>query len=98
MALSTGHRGSFGTLHADSASQALIRLEMLIQMGAPHWSLGAIRRLIFQGLQVILCCRKNENGERRLVGAFRLVSLEETGFLLEELDLTSPGTWHWLPR
>jgi pilus assembly protein CpaF len=98
MALSTGHRGSFGTLHADSASQALIRLEMLIQMGAPHWSLGAIRKLIFQGLQVILCCRKNENGERRLVGAFRLVSLEETGFLLEELDLTSPGTWHWLPR
>ncbi len=29
MSLATGHSGSFGTLHAQDAAQALIRLEML---------------------------------------------------------------------
>lgn len=98
LALSTGHRGSFGTLHADHPHQAIIRLEMLVQMGSPHWSLLAIRRLILGSLQVILCCRKDENGKRRLTGAFRIVSLEESGFLMEEVDLTSPQTWNWLPQ
>lgn len=85
MALSTGHRGSFGTLHADDAAQALIRLEMLIQMGAPQWSLEAIRKLIRFGLDAVIVTRKNENGERRFGGLHHLLSLEESGFLLEEI-------------
>ena len=83
MALSTGHSGSFGTLHAEDPAQALIRLEMLIQMGAPHWSLSAIRKLIRMSLDMILVTSKNEIGQRRLRGIYRLTSLEETGFLLE---------------
>ncbi len=35
MMLSTGHKGGLCTLHADSAQQALLRLEMLVQLGAP---------------------------------------------------------------
>ncbi|MBX3041047.1 MAG: CpaF family protein [Bdellovibrionaceae bacterium] len=83
MALSTGHQGSFGTLHADDPGQALLRMEMLIQMGAPHWNLMAIRKLIRLGLHSIIVTGKNENGERRLRGIHRLVSLEDSGFLLE---------------
>lgn len=85
MAISTGHSGSFGTLHADDPAQALLRLEMLIQMGAPHWSLTAIRKLIRFGIQYVLVTGKNENGERRLRGIHRLVSLEDSGFLLERV-------------
>jgi pilus assembly protein CpaF len=84
MALSTGHAGSFGTLHAEDPAQALLRLEMLVQMGAPHWSLTAIRKLIRFGIQQIVVTGKNKNGERRLMGIHRLVSLEDTGFLLEK--------------
>lgn len=86
MALSTGHGGSFGTLHAEDSAQALIRLEMLIQMGASEWSLISIRRLIRMGLQNIIVTGKNKNGERRLMGVHRLVSLEDSGFLLEPED------------
>src|SRR5690606_17788200 len=32
LALSTGHSGSMGTLHAGDAQEALLRLEMLIQL------------------------------------------------------------------
>ncbi len=89
MALATGHAGSFGTLHAQDPQQALIRLEMLIQMGAPQWSLTAIRRLIQLSLDYILVAGREPSGLRIFKGAYRLCSLEDHGFLVEPLDLTS---------
>lgn len=83
MALATGHGGSFGTLHAQDASQALLRLEMLIQMGAPQWGLQAIRRLIQLSLDYVIVTEKSSAGDRRLKGIYRLCSLEDNGFLLE---------------
>lgn len=85
-ALATGHSGSFGTLHAQDAHQAMIRLEMLIQMGAPQWSLQAIRRLIQMSLQYIIVTGKSSEGQRRLQGIYRICSLEENGFLLESVE------------
>ncbi|MFS4459521.1 CpaF family protein [Bdellovibrio sp. HCB2-146] len=85
MALATGHSGSFGTLHAQDAHQALIRLEMLIQMGAPQWSLEAIRRLIQLSLDYIIVAEKTSSGLRRLKGIYRITSLENHGFLLDKL-------------
>lgn len=83
MALSTGHDGSFGSLHASDPQQALIRLEMLIQMGAPQWSLDAIRKLIFLSLDGILVLAKEPNGQRIFKGAYQITSLETSGFLLD---------------
>lgn len=87
MALSTGHRGGMATLHADNARQALYRLEMLIQMGAPQWSTRAIRHLIYFGLQAIVCV-KRVNGERRLDAIHKITSLEDSGFCLERMAVT----------
>lgn len=84
MTLSTGHRGGIGTLHAESARQALYRLEMLIQMGAPQWSTRAIRHLIYFGLQAVVSV-KRQNGIRRLDSIHKIVSLEDTGFCLEQV-------------
>jgi len=85
LALSTGHAGSFGTLHASSPHQALIRLEMLIQLGAPNWSLQAIRRLIQLSLKGIVLVKKDEQGQRRLEGCYEIASLEESGFLVQKI-------------
>lgn len=85
MALATGHKGSFGTLHASDPHQALIRLEMLVQMGAPQWNVNAIRKLIHLSLDYILVVAKNENHQRIFKGAYKITSLEENGFLLERL-------------
>lgn len=90
MALATGHTGSFGTLHAKDAHQALIRLEMLIQMGAPQWSLQAVRRLIQLSLDCVIVTEKNTNGDRRFKGAYRISSLEDYGFILEKLEDLPP--------
>ncbi|RYZ78974.1 MAG: CpaF family protein, partial [Proteobacteria bacterium] len=86
MALATGHGGSFGTLHASDARQALIRLEMLIQMGAPQWNLPAVRRLIHLSLDYILVVEKNAEGKRQFQGIYKICSLEENGFLIEKVQ------------
>lgn len=83
MAFATGHSGCMGTLHADSARQALLRLEMLIQLGAPQWSLHAVRTLIWLSLHAIVVIGRLQTGERRLEGIYRIASLEEIGFLIE---------------
>jgi pilus assembly protein CpaF len=85
MALATGHGGSFGTLHASDPRQALIRLEMLIQMGAPQWNLQAVRRLIHLSLDCILVVEKTPEGKRKFQGTYKICSLEENGFLVEKL-------------
>lgn len=83
LALSTGHAGSFGTLHACNPQQALLRLEMLIQMGAPQWQADIVRKLIGHSLHYIVTVGRNQNGERKLKAIHQLTSVEETGILLE---------------
>lgn len=83
MALSTGHAGSMGSLHALSAQEALLRLEMLIQLGAPDWNLQSIRRLIFLGIKHIVVVGFNENKKRSLKGIYKIAGLENFGLTLD---------------
>lgn len=85
MAFATGHSGCMGTLHSDSARQALLRLEMLIQMGAAQWSPQAVRSLIHLSLHAVVVVTRTSDGGRKLEGIYRLASLEEVGFLLEKI-------------
>jgi pilus assembly protein CpaF len=85
MAFATGHEGSCGTIHATSATEALLRLEMLIQLGAPQWSLDAVRRLLFLSLHYLIVVNKNKLGQRKLEGVYRLSSLESFGITVERI-------------
>lgn len=86
LALSSGHDGSFGSLHAKSASSALLRLEMLIQMGAPQWNINSIRRLIGMTVQYIFVVEKR--GQlRRLGGIYQVGAVEDHGILLTRTDM-----------
>jgi pilus assembly protein CpaF len=84
LTLSTGHSGFLGTLHAKSSREALWRLEMLIQMGAPQWNLDTIRKLIFSSLHGIIVVGRTER-RRQVTEMTRLAGLEAHGFLLEPL-------------
>ena len=87
LALSSGHSGSCCTLHAEDPRQALIRLEMLIQIGAPQWSLQSIRNLIRLSIQWIVICRRDpDTGKRNISGIHSIEGLEPTGFLIDRLD------------
>lgn len=85
MAFATGHRGCMGTLHANSPREALLRLEMLVQMGAPQWNEKTVKQLIHSAIDAIVCVSRTENGERRLESISRVASLEEIGFCFTPL-------------
>ena len=84
MAFATGHTGCMGTLHADSPRQALLRLEMLIQLGAPQWAVHAVRTLIWLSVQAIVVVARSPCGARRLEGIYEIASLEDLGFLIDK--------------
>lgn len=65
-ALSTGHRGSFSTLHANSCKDALRRLETMILMGM-DMPLGAIRGLVASSVDILIHLGRLTTGERRLL-------------------------------
>lgn len=90
LALATGHTGSLGTLHASNARQALLRLEMLVQLGAPQWNVLAIRQLIQLSVDALVVC-ENHAGVRKLEGIYKVAALESFGFLLEPMTSNSPA-------
>lgn len=84
LALSTGHRGCMSTLHAHSAKEALLRLEMLVQLGAPQWSLTTIRNMIRFALDYVIELEIKDK-QRKLKSIQRLCSIEATGYVIEEV-------------
>jgi pilus assembly protein CpaF len=92
MALSTGHPGSMATIHADDPAQALLRLEMLVQLGAPQWNIQSVRQLIRMSVHYLVVVQRKANS-RLCSGIYRISSLEEFGFLVDPVrDLSvAPG-------
>lgn len=88
LALSTGHQGSMASIHAGSASEALMRLEMLILMGAPEWNLMTIRRLIQLTIGAIVITKKHHN-TWCLDGIYKIASLESFGFVVENINMNT---------
>ena len=84
LALSTGHRGSIGTLHAKDHKQALWKLETLAQMGAPQWQSSTVQKLIFSSVNALAVLDKRE-GQRQIKGLYKVSALESSGFLYETL-------------
>jgi pilus assembly protein CpaF len=63
-ALNTGHRGALSTVHANSAADALRRLETLALMagvGLPH---GAIREQLGRGFELVVHLERDAGGAR----------------------------------
>ncbi len=58
----TGHPGGVGTFHADSAEEALPRLEELVEEAG----LGSKQKLIGRGVDVIVFMEKTPDNRRRL--------------------------------
>jgi pilus assembly protein CpaF len=63
-ALQTGHAGSLATVHANTADDALARLEVLILMAGLGLPLDAVRRQISRAVDIIVQVRRDPGGQR----------------------------------
>ncbi|MBR1229488.1 CpaF family protein [Bradyrhizobium sp. AUGA SZCCT0176] len=75
-AMNTGHDGSISTVHANSARDALTRIENMVQMGQPNLPLRAIRSQIVAALDVIVQVERMRDGQRRVIQICEVIGLE----------------------
>ena len=71
-AMNTGHRGSMTTLHANTAADALIRLESMVLMAGFDMPLAAIRRMIGGAVEIVVQQDRLADGRRAVTGIDRL--------------------------
>jgi pilus assembly protein CpaF len=72
-AMNTGHDGSLSTCHANSAIDALGRVETLLMQAAPTWPLAAIRRQVSRSIDIVVHLERASEGRRRVVEVVEVV-------------------------
>jgi pilus assembly protein CpaF len=75
-AMNTGHDGSISTVHANSARDALTRIENMVQMGQVNLPSRAIRAQIVAALDLIVQVERMRDGQRRIVQISEVTGLE----------------------
>ncbi|WP_315706455.1 MULTISPECIES: CpaF family protein [unclassified Bradyrhizobium] len=75
-AMNTGHNGSMSTVHANSARDALGRIENMILMGTGNLPMRAIRTQIVSALDLVVHTERMRDGVRRVTEVAEIVGLE----------------------
>ena len=83
-ALNCGHDGSMSSAHANSAKDMLLRLENMMLMAAPL-PVGAIRRQIASGVDVIVHLGRLRDKSRKVLEISEILGMKEEEILLNTL-------------
>ena len=81
-AMNTGHKGCLGTIHSNSAEDALVRLEALAQGADAKLSERALQHQISAAIDIVIQISRYADGSRRI------------GSICEVLGQNSNGTYH----
>jgi pilus assembly protein CpaF len=72
-AMNTGHEGSLSTCHANSAADALRRVETMVLMGEVALPLAAVREQIQASLDLVVHVARRPGGRRAVVAVHELI-------------------------
>ena len=92
-AMNTGHPGSMGTVHANSARDAVARLEAMLSLAWPAVGVRTVRRWLFTAVDVVVHCERDASG-RRVVA--EVVAVDD-GNMATVYDGAQGGTLHRPP-
>ena len=84
-AMNTGHDGSLTTIHANSARDALHRLEMLVLMAGVELPVKAIREQIAGGFDLLVHIARLVDGSRRVTQITEIAGMEGDVVTLQDL-------------
>ena len=96
-AMNTGHDGSMTTIHANSARDAVSRLENMIAMAGIEMPIKALRSQIASAVHLIVQTSRLQDGSRRMVSITEITGMEgdvismQEIFRYERLGLASDG-------
>ncbi|GAA5114662.1 ATPase, T2SS/T4P/T4SS family [Orbus sasakiae] len=84
-AMNTGHNGSMSTLHANTAKDALSRLESMIIMAQAELPLVAIRRYISSSVNFVIQISRLPDGQRKITSITEIVGLESDNVVTQDV-------------
>jgi len=84
-AMNTGHEGSMTTVHANTARDALARIEQMIGMTGLELSPRSIRQQIASAINVVIQTERMDDGRRRVVSITELVGMEGDVITMQEI-------------
>ncbi|MDP9347030.1 MAG: CpaF family protein [Actinomycetota bacterium] len=84
-AMNTGHDGSLCTLHANSARDALARIETMVLMAGYDLPIKAIRTQVASALDLVVHLERLPDGARRVVAITEVLRMEGDVITTQEL-------------
>ena len=84
-AMNTGHYGSMTTAHANSARDALSRLETMVLMSGMELPLRAIRSQIASAVDIIVQIARLRDGSRKIINIAEVTGMEGDIITLQDL-------------
>jgi pilus assembly protein CpaF len=97
-AMNTGHDGSLSTIHANTARDALARVETMVLMAGYDLPVRAIREQTSSALECIIHLERLEDGSRRVTSITEVQGMESDVITLQDLfkfqidEVTRDGT------
>jgi len=96
-AMNTGHDGSLTTVHANSARDALARIETMIAMGATNLPERAMRQQVASAIQLVVQQTRLSDGTRKVTSICEITGMEgdvitmQEIFVFEKMGVTQDG-------
>ncbi|MEI6079126.1 MAG: CpaF family protein [bacterium] len=78
-AMNTGHSGSMGTVHANTPTETLIRLETLAMMTEVEVPAAAIKAQVGSAINIIICTARLYDGSRKITHISEVLGIDELG-------------------
>jgi pilus assembly protein CpaF len=84
-AMNTGHDGSLTTIHANSARDALYRLDSMVAMANLNIPDKAIRQQVASAIEVIVQIARQADGTRKITGITEITGMEREVITLQDI-------------
>ncbi|HTD35239.1 MAG TPA: ATPase, T2SS/T4P/T4SS family, partial [Candidatus Elarobacter sp.] len=84
-AMNTGHDGSLTTIHANSARDAISRIETMVMMAGFELPVRAIRDQIASAIDLVVHIARMRDGSRKVVGISEIAGLEGDVVTMQEI-------------
>ena len=84
-AMNTGHDGSLTTIHANTARDALTRVENMVSMSGVDLPSNTVRKQIASAINIVVQVQRLEDGQRKIVSVQEINGMEGDVITMSEL-------------
>lgn len=84
-AMNTGHEGSMTTVHANTARDALSRIENMVSMAEANMPAKAVRQQVSAAIWVVIQVSRMQDGKRKLTSIQEITGMEGDIITMQEI-------------